>query len=161
VAAGWTAGMLVFAWPWGRVKSDDDRRLVLLELALLGGIATVVLASATVPAPLWLLPIYLIGGGFNVGLNVLAGTVVARRAPAQVRGRVFGVFAAVSNGANMVGYLAGGLLVTAVAPRLIMLGTGVAGLLVSGAFVAGLLRPERVPKTTPAEVDAPAPAPVG
>ena len=161
VSAGWTAGMLVFAWPWGRVKSGDDRKLVLFELALLGGIAVIVITSAAVPGPLWLLPLYLIGGAFNVGLNVLAGTVVGRRAPAAVRGRVFGVFAAVSNGGNMVGYLAGGLLLAAVAPRLIMLGTGVAGLLVTGAFVAGILRPERVRPTTAAEVERTAPAPVG
>jgi hypothetical protein len=42
-----------------------------------------------------------------------------------------------------------------------MFGTGVAGLLVTGAFVAGLLRPERVPQATPAEVEQPAPAAVG
>jgi MFS family permease len=171
VVSGWTAGMLVFAWPWARIKGDD-RRLVLIELYLLAGVTAVVTASSAVPAPLWLLPMYLLGGGLNVGLNVIAGTVVGRRVPGPVRGRVFGVFATVSSAANLLGYAAGGLLLGSVPARLIMFGTGVAGLIVSGAFLASVLRsgrvvpaapagPDRVAPAASAEVAPPVPAPVG
>jgi hypothetical protein len=52
---------------------------------------------------------------------------------------VFGVFGAVSNAANLAGYLAGGLLLPVLAPRTIMAGTGVAGLIVAVAFLVGQL----------------------
>jgi MFS family permease len=100
VGAVWTAGMLVGAWPWTRARGDD-RRMVLTALLALIGLGVVVLASSGVPAAIWLIPVYLVGGGLNAGLNVIAGVVAGRRVPAPVRGRVFGVFAAVSNGANM------------------------------------------------------------
>jgi len=147
VTAGWTAGTLIGAWPWGRVRGTD-RRLVIIQLSLLLGISSVVLASAGVRAALWLLPLYLIGGALNAGLNVLAGVVVARRAPAAVRGHVFGVFAGVSNGANMVGYLAGGLLLPVFAPRTIMAGTGIAGVAVSTVFLLMVRKPTPAPATT-------------
>jgi MFS family permease len=154
VSAGWMAGLLVGAWPWGRVRGSD-RRLVIIQLSLLLGISVVVFASAGVPAALWLLPLYLLGGALNSGLNVLSGVVVGRRAPEAVRGQVFGVFGAVGNGANMIGYVAGGLLLPVFAPRTIMAGTGIAGLAVSAVFLLMVLKP------TPATAAAVEAVPVG
>ena len=128
------------------------------------------LASAAVPAALWLIPIYLVGGGLNAGLNVIAGVVAGRRVPAAVRGHVFGVFAAVSNGANMIGYITGGLLMASVAPRVIMVGTGIAGVVVAACSCRRSSRrqpsvaaetAEPVKPDTTVEVGQPAPAAVG
>jgi MFS family permease len=140
--------------------------MVLTALLALIGLGVVVLASSGVPAAIWLIPVYLVGGGLNAGLNVIAGVVAGRRVPAAVRGRVFGVFAAVSNGANMVGFLAGGLLMAHVAPRTIMIGTGVAGIVVASLFLPAVLRAGAEAasaelKDTTVEVGQPAPAPVG
>jgi MFS family permease len=160
VGAVWTAGMLVGAWPWTKARGDD-RRMVLLALLALIALGVVVLASSGVPAAPWLIPIYLVGGGLNAGLNVIAGVVAGRRVPAPVRGRVFGVFAAVSNGANMIGFLAGGLLMASVAPRIIMIGTGVAGIVVASLFLPAVLRARAEMQDTTVEVGQPAPAAVG
>lgn len=160
VGAVWTAGMLVGAWPWTKARGDD-RRMVLLALLALIALGVVVLASSGVPAAPWLIPIYLVGGGLNAGLNVIAGVVAGRRVPAPVRGRVFGVFAAVSNGANMIGFLAGGLLMASVAPRIIMIGTGVAGIVVASLFLPAVLRARAEMQDTTVEVGQPAPVPVG
>jgi len=160
VGAVWTAGMLVGAWPWTKARGDD-RRMVLLALLALIALGAVVLASSGVPAAIWLIPIYLVGGGLNAGLNVIAGVVAGRRVPAPVRGRVFGVFASVANGANMIGFLAGGLLMASVAPRTIMIGTGVAGIVVASLFLPAVLRARAELKDTTVEVGQPAPAAVG
>jgi hypothetical protein len=57
------------------------------------------------------------------------------------------VFAAVSNGANMVGYLTGGLLLPVFAPRTIMAGTGIAGVVVSTVFLLRVRKPTPAPAT--------------
>jgi MFS family permease len=159
VGATWTAGMLVGAWPWSKARGDD-RRLVVTQLAVMVGLGAIVLGSAAVPAAGWLIPIYILGGGLNAGVNVLIGVVAGRRIPAPVRGRVFGILAAVGNGANMVGFLAGGLLLASFAPRLVMIGTGIAGILVAGLFLPAALRPDVKPDTA-VEVGRTEPAPVG
>ena len=163
VGAVWTAGMLLGSWPWTKARGDD-RRMVLTGLLALVGIGVVVLASSAVPAALWLIPIYLVGGGLNAGLNVIAGVVAGRRVPAAVRGHVFGVFTAVSNGANMIGFIAGGLLMASVAPRVIMVGTGIAGVVVASLFLPTVLKARaeaEVKPDTTVEVGQPAPAAVG
>jgi MFS family permease len=135
--------------PFGKVRGSD-RRLVVLQLALMAAVSAVVLGSAGVPDAIWLIGLYLVGGALNAGLNVLSGVVVARRAPSAVRGRVFGVFTAVGNGANLVGYLAGGLLLPLVDPRVILAGTGAAGLLIAAAFLLSTARrPVRSPVPAP------------
>src|SRR5262249_50615340 len=102
----------------------------------------------------------IVGGGLNAGINVLIGVVAGRRIPAPVRGRVFGVLTAVGNGANMVGFLLGGLLLASVAPRLVMFGTGIAGIIVASLFLPAALKPDVKPDTA-VEVGRTEPTPVG
>ena len=64
----------------------------------------------------------------------------AKPSLAETQRRWLGVLSR-CNGANMIGYVAGGLLLPMFAPRTIMAGTGIAGLAVSAvlAVVAGVL----------------------
>jgi MFS family permease len=155
VQATWTLGVLVGAWPFGRAVGADHR-LVTSQLFLLGGMSLIILGSAAVTGVWWLLPLYVCGGVLNAGINVLSGVVVSRRAPAVARGRVFGTFAAVANVANLAGYVLGGLLLQVASPRVIIAGTGVAGLLV--AAVVGVFM---VVTASPGKVAAPVAEPVG
>lgn len=139
VTGVWTLGVLIGAVPFGRL-GGNDQRLVTVQLVILAGLSAVVLGSAGVPAAGWLLPLYLVGGLLNSGLNVLAGVVLSRRVPAAVRGRVFGTFSAVGNAASMIGYVLGGVLLQVVAPRPLIAGTGLVSLLVAAIFLAPLLR---------------------
>jgi len=153
VACGAVLGMLAGAIPFGRVGRGDDRRLVTVVLVVLAIISAIVLGSAGVPGAMWLLPLYLIGGAMNAGLNVLAGVVVGRRVPAAVRGRVAGTFSSVTSAASVIGYALGGLLMPVVPPRWLLAGTGAVGLLVAFVFLVPVLtarsrdaRPEPAPK---------------
>jgi MFS family permease len=139
VSAVWTLGMLVGAVPFGRVGRGDDHRLLTLLLVLLACVSVIVLGSSGVQAAVWLLPLYLIGGGLNAGLNVLAGVVLVRRVPDAVRGRVLGTFGAVASSANVLGYALGGLLMPFFTPRSLLAGTGAAGLVVAVVFLVPVL----------------------
>lgn len=135
VSAVWTLGMVVGAVPFGKVGRGGDRRLVIVQLVLLASISALVLGSAGVQAALWLLPLYLVGGVLNSGLNVLAGVVLGRRVPSAVRGRVAGTFSAVASSANVLGFALGGLLMPLFTPRSLLAGTGAAGLIVAVVFL--------------------------
>ncbi len=154
VGAAWTLGTLLGAWPFSRVRGDD-RRLVTIFLVLLAGLSLIVLVSAGVPGAIWLVPFYIVGGGLNAGLNVLAGVSLGRRVPSAVRGRVAGMFSGVANTASMIGYGIGGALLPYFSPRLLMAGAGLASLLVASAFlvpvVTGALR-TKVPVGSAARV---------
>lgn len=143
VGAAWTLGTLVGAWPFSRVRGDD-RRMVTIFLFLLAGLSVIVLVSAGVPAAIWLVPFYIVGGGLNAGLNVLAGVTLGRRVPSAIRGRVAGVFTGVANTATMVGYGMGGALLPYFSPRSLIAAAGFASLLVASLFlvpvVTGALR---------------------
>jgi len=137
IGAVWTGGMLIGAVPFGRLRGSDERlvRVMLVALAALCGLIAI---SAGVPAAGWLIPIYLGGGVMNSSLNVLAGVVVGRRVPAAVRGKAFGTLGAVASAANMTGFLAGGLLLQVLTPRPIVLGAGLAGMVVASIFLTPL-----------------------
>ncbi len=154
VGAAWTLGTLLGAWPFSRVRGDD-RRLVTIFLFLLAGLSVIVLASAGVPGAIWLVPFYIVGGGLNAGLNVLAGVSMGRRVPSAIRGRVAGMFTGVANTASVIGYGIGGALLPYFSPRLLMAGAGLLSLLVASAFlvpvVAGALR-DKVPVGSAARV---------
>ncbi|HEX6871745.1 MAG TPA: MFS transporter, partial [Micromonosporaceae bacterium] len=139
VAGAWTVGVLAGAWPFGRV-TGADHQLVRTTVLLMGGLSLVVLVSAGVPAAVWLLPIYVVGGVLNAGLNVLSGVVIGRRVPSAFRGRAAGTFAGAANLANVVGYVIGGVLTPLLEPRSIIVGTGVAGLLVAAGFIIVMSR---------------------
>jgi MFS family permease len=139
VSAVWTLGMLVGAVPFGKVGRGGDLRLLTILLLLLAGVSVIVLGSAGVRAAAWLLPLYLVGGALNSGLNVLSGVVLIRRIPGAVRGRVLGTFGAIVSSANVLGYALGGLLMPFSTPRVLLAGTGAAGLIVAVVFLVPVL----------------------
>ena len=161
VSAVWTLGLLVGAVPFGRIGRGDDRRLAAIYLVLLGGVSAIVLGSAGVQAALWLLPLYLVGGALNSGLNVLVGVVFGRRVPSAVRGRVMGTLNSVASGASVLGYVLGGLLVPLFTPRLLLAVIGAVGLVIAVVFlipvVTGRLGDDRSepPVATPDRETAP------
>ncbi|SCG80046.1 Predicted arabinose efflux permease, MFS family [Micromonospora echinaurantiaca] len=158
VTGAWTLGILAGGWLFARVvrRLDRDGALVGAGLALLGGCCLMVLASAAVPAALLLVPIFVVGGVFNGGNNVFDTVLLARRVPEAARGRAFAFFGASVQGAAMVGYLAGGLLLEVAAPRPLVAACGVAGLVVVAAVALPLRRASRA--ATPAVLE---PAPAG
>jgi len=152
LSALWMAGMLGGTVLFSRLKPADGRsaRHLLIVLAGTSGVVAVV---GLVPSISWVLPLWIIGGLTNGGENVLTGVLLGRRAPDTARGRAFATFGAVANGATAIGLIAGGLLLTVASPRPIIIGTGLAGLLVIVPFVLPVLRAARRDET-PANADS-------
>jgi MFS family permease len=160
LGATWTATMLIGAWLAARAgKRVTDGRLAVTLLVLLGATSVVILACASAQHVLWLFPLFVIGGVFNGGENVIANLVIARRVPAAVRGRAIGAFVGTINAANVIGFLLGGLLLGVFTPRTVLALAGLAGLLAVAACVPPMLRAVRreapVTNTTPEPAVAP------
>jgi MFS family permease len=148
ISSMWELGILIGVWPFGRLRGGDDR-LARAEIGILAVLSLLLLGSAVVPAAGWLVPIYLVGGTLNGGLNVIVGIIIARRVPRSMRGRVGGTFAAVAAGANFAGYAAGGALLPLMTPRsLIALSAGVS-LVVALAFLISSVMPRARRTATP------------
>ncbi|WIM96764.1 MFS transporter [Actinoplanes oblitus] len=131
VAASWTVGMVLFTPLFGRVPR---RRLtVRVVLGLLAGSCVAVLAAATVTSAGWLVPLWILGGACNGGLNVCLAVIVAGRVPSEAHGRAFAVVSAVVQGAGLLGYLLAGPLVERFDTRVLVAGAGAAGLLAAVA----------------------------
>ncbi|SCL58136.1 Predicted arabinose efflux permease, MFS family [Micromonospora citrea] len=152
VTGAWTLGVLAGAWLFAPVarRLHRDGTMVRASLAMLGACCLMVLASAAVPTALPLVPIWLVGGVFNGGTNVFNNVLLARRVPEAARGRAFAVFGAGIQGAAMVGFLAGGLLLEAAEPRPLVAGCGLAGLLAVAAVSLPLRRAARAVPQPPA-----------
>lgn len=145
VAAMWTAGMMMGAWAFTRParRTGSDATLVRGMLLMLAACCAVVLVAAGVPAAGWLVPLWLLGGLFNGGMGVFETVVIARRVPSEVRGRAFAAMGAAIQGAALVGYLLGGLLLEVLTPRPLVAICGVAGLLAVVAVLPVVLRAGR------------------
>lgn len=137
VSASWTGGMLLGALLFGRLGArwTDAGRLVRLCLLLSAAICAIVLLGAGVWHVLLLVPLWLVGGICNGGINVFTNVVMAERVPTEVRGRAFATMGAAIQGAGVVGYVVGGPLVDHFTPRPLVAAAGLAGL---GAVVACL-----------------------
>ncbi|MGW5667000.1 MFS transporter [Micromonospora sp. NPDC003776] len=164
VTGAWTLGVLVGAWLFARVarRLVDDGRLLVGYLALLAGCCLMILLSAAVPTALLLVPVWLLGGVSNGGANVFDNVLLARRVPEASRGRAYAALSGSIQGASMVGFLLGGLLLEVATPRLLIAGCGVAGLLVIALVVpsvARAVRAGRAPVGAPAAAPAESPAP--
>ncbi|NBE82685.1 MFS transporter [Micromonospora rubida] len=152
VTGSWTLGVVLGAWalaPLAR-RLTDDGRLLGTGLFLLGGCCLAVLGSAAVPSAWLLVPVWLLGGVANGGDNVLNNVLLARRVPQVVLGRAYAVFGAATQGASMVGFAAGGLLLELAEPRPLVAVCGLAGLLAVGAFAVPVARAARVERAATA-----------
>ncbi|MEE6261193.1 MFS transporter [Plantactinospora sonchi] len=145
VTMSWTAGMLAGTWLLAGAsrRVPDDGARVWGVLAMLGLACLAVLAGATVPTAGWLIPLWLLGGVANGGLNVFSNLVMVERVPPAVRGRAYATQNAAIQGAGMLGYLAGGLLLARFAPRPLVAATGLTGLAVILMVVPVVLRAVR------------------
>jgi MFS family permease len=137
VAASWIGGMVIGSAAASRLRFDDTAtaRALFFLLAVAG--ADIVLAGAA-RSVWWLLPVWLVGGVINGGINVNLGVMLGRRVPAEVRGHAGGVFNSVASGANAFGYLLGGVLLTVASPRSLIVACGLAGVAVLIPFGAPL-----------------------
>ncbi|MEU8219692.1 MFS transporter [Micromonospora taraxaci] len=145
VGAAWMAGMLPGSWLAARLarRFDDDAALIRGVLASLAVCSLLVLLAAGVPTAGLLVPLWLVAGAANGGENVFANLLTSRRVPEAMRGRAYASYGAAVQGGSMAGYLVGGVLLTAVSPRPLIAGAGLAGLLVVLAFVPVVARAVR------------------
>jgi MFS family permease len=153
VTAAWTVGVLIGTGLLTRYarRLADDGSLVLATLAMLGGCSLMVLAASAVSAAPLLIPLWLVGGAFNGGDNVFSNVVTARRVPPEARGRAFAALGAAIQGASMLGYLLGGVLLDRIAPRPLVAAAGTAGLLVVVVSAVPVRRAVRRSRTVSGE----------
>ena len=135
-------GVLAGAWLFARLagRARDDAALVRGVLLLLAGMCATLPAASIVGSAGWLVPLWMITGLLNGGMNVFAGVVMAIRVPEAVRGRAFATLGASVQAAAIAGYFAGGVLVELLPVRPTVAGLGVVGLVVVAALAAPVLR---------------------
>lgn len=152
VTGSWTLGILIGSWVFARLarRLVDDGRMLVGYLALLGGCCLMILLSAAVPAALLLVPVWLLGGVGNGGANVFDNVLLARRVPEAARGRAYAALGAAVQGAAMLGYLLGGLLLAVADPRPLVAACGVAGLLMIGLVALPVRRAVRAERAATA-----------
>jgi MFS family permease len=139
VGAVWIGGMVIGSMLASRTRFDDAATAKAL-FVLLAAAGIDIVVAGLVPTAIWLVPVWLIGGVINGGINVNAGVILSRRVPPEVRGHASGVFNSVASGANAVGYVLGGLLLAVWSPRALILACGLAGVAVLVPFGTSLLR---------------------
>jgi MFS family permease len=151
----WTIGLLAGAWIYGRLirPTTGDLTLGRWLLAALGLVSAAVVLVGFAPRAWWIIPCYLVGGAANGGLNVLMGTLLGRRTPAEARGRANAAMAMRIQAGAMLGYVAGGALLEFAEPRTIVIGCGLLGILTALA-AARILRPTPATPATPATAAA-------
>jgi len=130
LGAAWMVGMLLGAGLSARFggRVSNPVRMVWLSLLLAAVTCAVVLAAAGARHALLLVPLWLIGGAGNGGINVFTGVVLAERVPEAARGRAYAVMGAAVQGAGMIGYAIAGPLVERFEPRPLVAAAGLAGL---------------------------------
>jgi MFS family permease len=131
VMASWTLGMLGGAVLFGRLRTA--RITVPAMLALAAGTCVPVVISAAVPSAGWIVPLWVVGGVCNGGINVFTSVLIAERAPAAAHGRAFAVLGASVQGGSLFGLAAAGPLVEQFEPRGLVAALGVAGLIAAVA----------------------------
>jgi MFS family permease len=160
IVAVWTATTIVGAWVVSR-RAGDDTALARTFVTTLAVTTLMITLAGRAPAVGWLVALWAIGGLSNGALNTVVGVLIARRAAPAVRGRVYATLGGAVNGANLVGYLLGGLLVEVLSPGTLLTGSGLVGLAVIAVLAVPVLRVARrereAPHTVPAGPDRPQP----
>jgi MFS family permease len=86
-------------------------------------------AMGLVPSVVWLLPIGVVAGAGNGVLNVALNSLVFGHANADERGRVAALVSGVSKGTQLIAFVLGGVLTSALDPRAAFVLAGSCGLL--------------------------------
>jgi MFS family permease len=147
VAAGWPMGMLIGSVIFGRVPRERITAPALLLLTA-ASCAPMLAGALVVHDAVWLLPLWILGGIANGGINVFVMVIVAGRAPSAALGRAFAVVSAAVQGASLIGLLAAGPLVEHFDPRWLVGAAGALGLLVSAVALPLVRRAEEPAKPT-------------
>ena len=150
----WISASMAGGW-WVAHRRPSDPGLAVLLLGALALTCLGVALMATVPAVGWMVPVSVLGGLGNGGVNVAAAVLLGRRAPAAMRGRAFAVFGAVVNGANVTGLLLGGVLLAVVPVRAAIAAAGLGGLAATAAFALPVLRATARERDTARNPDRP------
>jgi MFS family permease len=129
VSASWAAGMLLGSVAFGRFPKQ--KITVPALLALVAGSCAPILVGSTVGGAGWLIPLWLLGGVCNGGINVFTFVIVADRAPATAHGRAFAVMTAAVQTASLLGLMVAGPLVDHFAPGVVVAAAGALGLLIA------------------------------
>ncbi|GIF19905.1 MFS family permease [Actinoplanes tereljensis] len=129
VTAAWPAGMLLGSVLFGRVSRA---RITVPALMLItAGSCVPLFAGALVTGATALIPLWLIGGVFNAGINVFVMVIIAGRVPSAAHGRAFAAVTSAMQTAGLLGLAAAGPLVEHVDPRWLVAATGAIGLTAS------------------------------
>jgi MFS family permease len=128
LVASWTVGMVVALSTIGRRLPPERLGIAVILGALTVGLVVGVAASFPV-LPLALLMFFL-GGGANGIENVAMRSMIHRRVPDRLRGRVFAAYYGLVHGAQILALGAGGLLVGWVGARGSLLVAGAGGVVV-------------------------------
>jgi MFS family permease len=135
----WLGALMIGGWLLTRRATEDGRIAILLLSALtITGLAVV--GAAVVPSVGWLVPLWIIGGAANGAENVSAAMLIARRVPETFRGGAYATYGAVTNAANVTGYLIAGAVLALIPVRLVIGAAGVLGLLAAAACALPMLR---------------------
>lgn len=139
----WIGATMAGAWLLARRRLPDWA----LGPALLGALVVTCASVAVfgiVPAVGWLVPVSLLGGLGNGGVNNAVAVLIGRRTPSAVRGQAYAVLGAVVSATTTAGYLLGGLLLAVISVRVTIVAAGLAGLAVTVAFALPVLRASRL-----------------
>jgi MFS family permease len=139
----WTVGLALGAWVFSRMirPSTSDEAIARRVFLVLGVMSVGIILVGSVPSALWIVPCYVLGGSQNGALNVLVGTLVGRRAPAEARGRASTAMAMRVQGGALAGFVLGGLLLELAEPRWVVIGCGALGLATVLAVAMLVTRP--------------------
>ena len=135
VSACWMVGIIVGSAVTGRIGRDDATLLLVLEIAVLV-LAAGVLAAGTASEWIVAAVAFVIGGIGNGGVSVASQTLIVRRTPEHMRGRVLGVVSATTSAALVIALVLGGALVAQVGPRATIVGCAVVAAVLGGGFFA-------------------------
>lgn len=133
VMTTWAAGMVPGALLARKVKNLSHEAILIGSFVC---IAIAILGTGLAPGVWWIAPFYLLGGIGNGAQATVTHIVFNLRAPQSHRGRAFAALGAVSNTGPGLGFLLGGLLVSAFEPRFGFLAAG-------GLIVVALLTTAR------------------
>jgi MFS family permease len=158
VEATWTGFILVGAW-WAAGRKWSDARLGRSMIVLHLLTSVLITGAGLVPNVGWLFPLWAVGGADNGVDNTFLGLLAARRVPSEVRGSYFAKFGAVTNGANLAGFVIAGWLVARFSPEAAIVTGGAVGFVAVAALAWPLWRAaSRGPARAPEEAVVPATA---
>jgi MFS family permease len=158
IDATWMVGLLLGSWLCGLVvrPHTTDAAIGRSLVFAVGLVCLALIGTGSVRTPWWIVPCYLVGGAGNGSMQVLLTTLIGRRVPPAVLGRATTAVTVRIQGAMLLGFVAGGLLLAVASPRWIVLGSGLLGTLAATTMLPLVVRAGRAAPASPgADIGAP------